>query len=108
MKYRVEITRPCQTDIDEVAIYIGEDNPVVAVEFSVEILEHIKTQLSDQPFSAPIFREKLPRHLRQYQGQLRKLVHGKNKTVITCYLANAESRTVYVLHTKRSWKPLGL
>ena len=107
MKYHVEITRPCQTDIDEIAIYIGKDNPIIAIEFCGEILEHIKTQLSEQPFSAPIFRGKLPRHLRQYQGQVRKLVQGKNKNVITYYLANEESKTVYVLHTKRSWKPLG-
>lgn len=106
MSYTVEITESCEQDLEEIALYISENNPQVAIEFVDKIVDNLEKQLSLMPLSAPLITRQLPEEYLEYQGKLRKLVFKKR--TLSYYYVDEKEKTVVVLHTKRSWKPINL
>jgi plasmid stabilization system protein ParE len=106
MNYTVEITESCEQDLEEIALYISENNPQAAIEFVDKIVDNLEKQLSLMPLSAPLITRQLPEEYLEYQGKLRKLVFKKR--TLSYYYVDEKKKRVVVLHTKRSWKPLGL
>ena len=85
-KYRVEITRHAEADLEAIYAYIAQDNPAAAFEF-VAAIERQISSLERFPLRAPVIPE---------AGELgvsyRHLIHGVYRTIL-----RVEGRRVYIL-----------
>jgi hypothetical protein len=104
MNYRVEFTDTFHDDLRILAEYIAQGSIPSALNYREQVLIRTKKSLSFFPGGSPLYREKLPPHLQQHQGKVRKLVIDKT-TLVYFRVYEDEKRSV-VLHVRRSWKPL--
>lgn len=104
MRYRLDFTDTFHNDLFSLASHIAEDSPIKALEYRGVILRHTEKELSFMPTTAPLYTRRLPAHLKQHEGEIRKLVI--NKTTLVYLRVYPQKKTVTVLHARRSWKPL--
>ena len=85
-KYRVEITRHAEADLETIYAYIAQDNPTAALGF-VEAIEHQVASLEQFPLRAAVIPE---------AGDLgvsyRHMIHGPYRTIF-----RIEGKRVYIL-----------
>jgi toxin ParE1/3/4 len=71
---RPVIARQVESDLDEIADYIGKDNPERALSFVREIRSRF-AQIVERPHSFPIHEE--------WRAELRSAIHGRYHIVFT-------------------------
>lgn len=74
-KYRVEITRMAESDIQEIFEYVSRDNKVAAIKWVEEIERQIDT-LEDFPVRCPIIPE-----AQELGEEYRHLIYGNYRTI---------------------------
>lgn len=104
MSYTLDLTDTFHEDLFNLASHIAKDSPSQAFEYRGIILNHTMKELSFMPTTAPLYNRKLPEHLKQHEGKVRKLVI--DKTTLVYLRIYPEKKLVTVLHARRSWKPL--
>ena len=104
MNYKLDLTDTFRSDLRALASYIAEDSPSKATEYYDGVLDYTTSNLSFMPTTAPLYTRKLPAHLKQHEGEVRKLVI--NKTTLVYLRIYPQKKLVTVLHARRSWKPL--
>ena len=104
MNYELDFTDTFTEDLDSLTAYISLESPSKALEYYDSIRAYTIKELSFMPNTAPLYRHKLPPHLKQHEGKVRKLVI--NKTTLVYLRVYPQKKLVTVLHARRSWKPL--
>lgn len=74
-KYRVEITRIAESDIQEIFEYISRDNKAAAIKWLEEIERQIDT-LEDFPLRCPVIPE-----AQELEEEYRHLIYGNYRTI---------------------------
>ncbi len=94
MSFSVTITRLAKLDIDELIVYLGQDNPKAAVDVASKILDRIRW-LRDHPAIGRPGR----------RPGTRELVIEGTRYIVAYRVNNAQSRVevLRVLHTSRRW-----
>jgi plasmid stabilization system protein ParE len=86
IRFRVDITRSAERDIEGIYNYIAADSPTRAIEFISKLERHIST-LEQFPLRSPLIPEN------EILGtQYRNLIHGHYRTIF-----RISEKTIYVL-----------
>ena len=94
---RVRWTKRAERDLDEIALYIGQDSPAAAARVVLELIDHVE---AIRPGSPAIGRP----------GRVlgtRELVIGGLPYIVPYRLRETDVEILRVLHTSRRW-PYGL
>ena len=104
MNYSVRISAQAEDDILNIVDFISEYDLPYAIQFASDVPDFISEKLCYLPYKYSKYTEKLPAHLTEFEGSVRKLVFNK-KTVIY-YMIDEDEKFVIVLHVKPAKKPL--
>jgi toxin ParE1/3/4 len=90
---RLRWTKRAERDLDEIAAYIGQDNPAAAARVILELIDQVEAQLPAQPaIGRP--------------GRVlgtRELVIGGLPYIVPYRMREADIEILRVLHTSRRW-----
>ena len=92
---RVLWAKPANLDLDDIAEYIGQDNPAAAIRVVLELIERTESTLIKQPTTGRA-------------GRLlgtRELVIGNLPYIIAYRVRENDLEILRVLHTSRRWPP---
>lgn len=90
---RLRWTSRAERDLDEIAAYIGQDNPAAAVRVILELIDQVESCLLGQPAVGR-------------PGRVlgtRELVIGELPYVVPYRLREKDIEILRVLHTSRRW-----
>ena len=94
---RLRWTRLAERDLDEIAAYIGQDNPAAAARVILELIDQVETLLPAHPAIGRAGRD----------VGTRELVIGELPYIIPYRVRGQDLEILRVLHTSRRW-PEGL